>query len=375
MSAGNPVTNAAPSVAGTADSRTTWPRTLAAFAIVLAGSVLLGGWLTSSSLVWLGWLAIGAAAGLVAGRARAIWVVPVATVLVYPIAIVFGRTAQFDRPMMLEMWALLVLIGGMVTAAGFAVGVIAAVRRLGWITGVAMVVGLLGVGVWVGVSSVIGSDEMVLAPSAWDHCDNPMSMYGWEYEAINYDPADDARIAAGPGGTEDCKSQGEPAGTDVVTDDGIGIDGWYIPAGNGADATAPTFIVAPGWKSNKSEVLKYAPFFHDRYNLVILDLRNQGRSGGDMTTWGVREKLDVKAMVDWLERTKHPTWIGATGNSMGAATVLAAAADDERIRALVLDSMHADVTNTFADSIANERHLPASAHGVGDPRHVVRAIR
>jgi pimeloyl-ACP methyl ester carboxylesterase len=149
-----------------------------------------------------------------------------------------------------------------------------------------------------------------------------------------------------------------PAGTDVVTDDGISIDGWYIPAANGADASAPTFIVAPGWKSNKSEVLKYAPFFHDRYNLVILDLRNQGRSGGDVTTWGVREKLDIKAMVDWLERTKNPAWIGATGNSMGAATVLAAAADDERIRALVLDSMHADVTNTFADGIANERHLP-----------------
>jgi pimeloyl-ACP methyl ester carboxylesterase len=343
-----------PRIAARAES---W-RTPAALGLVVVGVAVLDGWLTASSLVWLGWLAIGAAAGLVARRARTIWVIPIATLLAFPVAMLAGRTAQFDRPMMLELWAVLVVVGGMVAATGFALGVIASVRRVGWITGVAIAVGLLGLAAWVGVSATIGSDEMVLAPSVWNNCDNPGSKYGWAYEAINYDPADDARIASGPGGIANCVSQGMAAGSEVVTKDGTAIDGWYIPAGNGADAAAPTIIVAPGWKSNKSEVLKYAPFFHDRFNLVLLDLRNQGRSGGDMTTWGVLEKQDITAMVDWLERTKKPTWIGATGNSMGAATVLAAAVDDPRIQALILDSMHADVTNTFADGIANERHLP-----------------
>ena len=78
-----------------------------------------------------------------------------------------------------------------------------------------------------------------------------------------------------------------------------------------------------------------------------------------MTTWGVREQLDVRAIVDWLEREKHPSWIGGMGNSMGAATVTTAAASDPRIRALVLDSMHGSVEATFGDTIANERRLPS----------------
>jgi pimeloyl-ACP methyl ester carboxylesterase len=185
-----------------------------------------------------------------------------------------------------------------------------------------------------------------------------MARFGWAYEAVNYDIADDARLAAGNPTMQDCPSQGAQAGSEVVTSDGVPIAAFYVPAANGADPTAPTIVIAPGWKSNKSEILKYAPFFHERFNLVLVDLRNGGRSGGDTTTWGVREQLDIRAIVDWLEREKHPAWIGGMGNSMGAATMTAAAANDERIRALILDSMHASIVATFGDGIANERNLP-----------------
>ena len=43
---------------------------------------------------------------------------------------------------------------------------------------------------------------------------------------------------------------------------------------------------------------------------------------------------------------------------MGAATMTTAAANDQRISALILDSMHASIFTTFADGIANERRLP-----------------
>jgi pimeloyl-ACP methyl ester carboxylesterase len=356
MSADNPVP-VQEAAAGPGTSRSGLWRMLAAFAVLLAGSVVLDGWLTSSTLVWLAWLVVGAIAGYVAGRASAVWLVPVATLLVYPLAMAFGRTVRPAQPEPM-FWAVLVIVGGMVMAGGFGIGSMIAERRARWISGIAVAVAVLGFVVWVGFSGYMGSDEMIRA-RGWNRCDTPMSMYGWTYEAINYDIADDARLAGEPGGLAKCTSQGETAGSDVVTDDGIPIAGWYIPAGNGAGPTAPTIIAAPGWKSNKSEIVqKYAPFFHDRFNLLLLDLRNQGRSGGDTTTWGHREKLDIKAMVDWLERTKQPTWIGAQGNSMGASTVLAAAVDDQRIRALVLDSMHADVTDTFTDGVANERNLP-----------------
>jgi pimeloyl-ACP methyl ester carboxylesterase len=201
---------------------------------------------------------------------------------------------------------------------------------------------------------------MVNPPSTskWPGCDDPGSTHHWDYEAISYDKADDARLAADNPDRQHCKPQDATTGSEVVTSDGIPIAGWYIPAANGVGPNGPTLIIAPGWKSNKSEMLKYAPPLHDRFNLLLVDLRNGGRSGKTLTTFGYREALDVRAMVDWLERTKHPAWIGAMGNSMGAATVLNEAVGDQRIRAVILDSMHGSVTTTLGDGLEAEQHLP-----------------
>lgn len=328
------------------------------FGIALVGMAVLAGWATPSSAVWLAWLAVGAIGGLAAGSARATVLVALATVLVYPICLLLGRAASPVPQPDAMVWAVLVLVGGLVTAAGFAIGAAIAERHAGRILVAAVAVGVLGVIGWGAYSGYVGSNEVLNAPAAWKHCDTPASKFGWSYEAINYDAADDARLASEPGGLADCQSQGSKAGTDVVTSDGVGIAGWYIPAGNGATSTAPTILISPGWKSNKTEVLKYAPYFHDRFNLVLLDLRNQGRSGGTTTTFGFNERLDVKAMIDWLERTKQPAWIGAMGNSMGADTVLGEAAGDPRVKALILDSMHATMVDTFTDAVGNERKLP-----------------
>ena len=157
----------------------------------------------------------------------------------------------------------------------------------------------------------------------------------------------------------DCRSQGAVAGSEVVTTDGVPIAGWYIPSASGLGPTGPTVIVAHGWKSNKSEALKYAVPFHDAYNVVLVDLRNGGRSGAADTTWGLHEQLDVRAMIDWLERTKHPSWIAAMGNSMGGATVLAEAVNDPRVRALILDSMHASALVSIGNGAEVENGLPS----------------
>jgi pimeloyl-ACP methyl ester carboxylesterase len=343
-------------------------RHLAAFAILLGGLLWIAGWLTAWSACWLLWLGVGALSALVAETRRGIALVALATLSVYAAASLLGlERATFEW----MNWAVLTLVGGMVTGAGYALTIAvvsrfmpaerrqAADRGGRAFVGGAVALGLLGVVGWSGYSGYVGSNEVLRANPEWAGCDNPMTRFGWAYEAVNYDPADDVRLAAtNPDPKKSCSSQGTPAGTEIVTSDGIPIAAFYIPAGNGAGSTAPTFVISPGWKSNKSEILKYAPFFHERFNLVLVDLRNGGRSGGDTTTWGVREQLDVRAIVDWLEREKGPAWIGGMGNSMGAATMTTAAANDQRIRALILDSMHASIFTTFGDGIANERRLP-----------------
>src|SRR5206468_1873130 len=133
-----------------------------------------------------------------------------------------------------------------------------------------------------------------------------LGVYGWAYEAINYPMADDARIRADNRDMTDCASQGVKAGDEVVTSDGIHVAGWYIPAADGASATAATIVLVHGYGQNKTGILHYAPGLHQRFNLVAFDERNGGRSTGSQTTLGVLEQKDVRAMIDWVERVKHP---------------------------------------------------------------------
>jgi pimeloyl-ACP methyl ester carboxylesterase len=203
-----------------------------------------------------------------------------------------------------------------------------------------------------------GGDYLVNAASTAG-CQTPADQYGWSYEAINYDIADDSTLAERNDDLTACTDQGAKAGDEVVTDDGVRIAGWYIPAANGAGPTAPTIVLVHGFRTNKSGILHYAEGLHDEYNVVAFDLRNAGRSTGDRTTAGVLEQRDLRAVIDWLERTKHPDKIGLLGNSLGAATALAETVGDDRVDALVLDSMHTRLRYQIEARVQQEYHHPA----------------
>ena len=98
---------------------------------------------------------------------------------------------------------------------------------------------------------------------------------------------------------------------------------------------------------NKSSMLATAALLHDRYNLVLFDFRNHGQSQDAPTTIGLLERLDVRAVVDWLEERKQPRSIGMLGVSMGGAAAINEAAADERVDALALDSTHATLANAL----------------------------
>ena len=200
-----------------------------------------------------------------------------------------------------------------------------------------------------------GSRQLVTAPATGD-CRTPEDQFGWAYEAINYDASDDAELHARNDDLEDCSYQGTKAGDEVVTGDGIRIAGWYIPAGNGAGPTAATVVLVHGFGANKSGILKYGEGLHDTFNLVVFDMRNEGRSTGAVTTAGVLERQDLRAIVDWVERTKHPTHLGVLGNSLGAATGLAEAVDAPRVEAIALDSMHTRIRYQVEARLAHAGH-------------------
>jgi pimeloyl-ACP methyl ester carboxylesterase len=224
--------------------------------------------------------------------------------------------------------------------------------------GLILAVGLTAGTGYMAYAAVTGGEYLVKAAEVAG-CATPGDQYGWAYEAINYDIADDATLEERNADLAACTDQGAKSGQEVVTDDGVRIGGWYIPAANGAGPTAPTVVLVPGFRANKSGILHYGVGLHDEYNLVAFDLRNSGRSTGDRTSAGVLEQRDLRAIIDWLERTKHPEHIGVLGNSLGAATALAEAVGDDRVEALVLDSMHTRLRYQVEARVEQEFHHPA----------------
>jgi pimeloyl-ACP methyl ester carboxylesterase len=203
-----------------------------------------------------------------------------------------------------------------------------------------VVLALVAGAAYTGYVGYEGSRQLVEASTDAGECRTPDLQFGWTYEAINYDIADDAALKERNADMTRCTDQGAKAGDAVVTDDGIHIAGWYIPAADGSGPTAPTVVLVHGFNNSKANILAYGEGLHDHFNLVAFDMRNRGRSTGTQTTAGVLEQKDLRAIIDWVEREKHPVHLGVLGNSLGAATAMAEARDDPRVEALALDSMH-----------------------------------
>ncbi|HEX2193588.1 MAG TPA: alpha/beta hydrolase [Candidatus Limnocylindria bacterium] len=216
---------------------------------------------------------------------------------------------------------------------------------LRWLTFAILAV-LVAALTYVAYAGFVGSAQAVDPPNRSRDCRTPRIAFGWEYEAINYDQSADARLEDLEDPTQ-CEVEPERAGDEVVTPDGVGLAGWYIPAGNGPGPAAPTIVLAHGHATNKSEMLSRAEVLHRTYNLLLFDFRGHGQSQDAPSTVGLREQEDLRTMIDWLETTKQPRTIGVLGVSMGSAAAINEAAGDQRVRALVMDSTHATLASAI----------------------------
>lgn len=197
-----------------------------------------------------------------------------------------------------------------------------------------------------------GSDQLVHPPSPNTDCRTP-AVLGWEYESINYPRAADDELLADEVDPARCSSPGAVPGDEVVASDGIRIAGWWIPAAAEIGPAGPTVVIVHGYGDNKSGMLPYARFLHDRYNLVLFDLRNSGQSTGELTTQGSAEQRDLAAVLDWLVRTKAPRQMAVFGQSMGGHTAINLVARDPRVAALILDSTHDRLATAMSARIGN----------------------
>ena len=84
------------------------------------------------------------------------------------------------------------------------------------------------------------------------------------------------------------------------------------------------------------------------WDVVLMDLRGHGASGGEYTTWGVREKQDVKKVIDVVLGTEAVSEkVYACGSSMGGSVAIQYAAIDPRCQGVVAVSPPAGALGVF----------------------------
>ncbi len=118
--------------------------------------------------------------------------------------------------------------------------------------------------------------------------------------------------------------------------DGIPLIGWSIPA---ATSNGLTVIVAHGYKNNRLQdnvpVMSLIEKLSSKgYNFYMFDFRNSGESGGDQTTVGEYEQLDLLAAIRYVKEHRSDK-IVLLGYSMGAATSLLAATQSPDVAAVI----------------------------------------
>jgi alpha-beta hydrolase superfamily lysophospholipase len=118
--------------------------------------------------------------------------------------------------------------------------------------------------------------------------------------------------------------------------DGAELRGWKVhPEKSNGDWV----ILFHGIADNRTGDSGHAEFLlRHGYSVVMMDSRAQGESGGDIETYGWKERYDTVAITDALCASEQVRHLYALGVSLGAAIALQSAAVEQRIEAVAAEA-------------------------------------
>lgn len=131
------------------------------------------------------------------------------------------------------------------------------------------------------------------------------------------------------------------------TADHVQLKGWFIPNPSAKSA----IIVCHGYPFDKGNLLPLAKFLHADHHLFLFDFRAMGESGGQLSTVGFLERLDLAAALDYLF-SRSICQIGVLGYSLGGGVALFTARN-EKIQSIVADSPFSSMNQQMDDMLKN----------------------
>lgn len=124
---------------------------------------------------------------------------------------------------------------------------------------------------------------------------------------------------------------------------------WWLPAIEPSNRTA---ILLHGYADAKVGSIAWAPLLLSMgVNVLAIDLRAHGESGGTMTTAGYFERHDLDAAINQLkaQRPRETERLILYGISLGGPVAIATANLRSDIAAVVMDSPYADYVESLDD--------------------------
>jgi fermentation-respiration switch protein FrsA (DUF1100 family) len=144
---------------------------------------------------------------------------------------------------------------------------------------------------------------------------------------------------------------------ELVTADGIAFGAWYFRQ----PGSPQTVIVSGGHKGQRQGALGISvALWRKGFNVILYSYR--GMSGSDRApiTFGIKEVLELQAVIAFARKRIPQARIGLLGYSMGAVVTLLGAAGEPGVEALVLDSPFSDLRTLLIENVRTGVKLPGA---------------
>src|SRR6202158_1093064 len=144
---------------------------------------------------------------------------------------------------------------------------------------------------------------------------------------------------------------------ELVTADRVNFGAWLFRQ----PGSPPTGIVSGGHKGQRQNSLGIsAALWRKGFNVILYSYRGMPGSDRAPITLGIKEVLELQAVISFARKRIPNARIGLLCYSMGAAVSLLGAAGEPGVQALVLDSPFSDLRALLIENVRSASKLPGS---------------
>ncbi|MEP6753319.1 MAG: alpha/beta fold hydrolase [Candidatus Dormiibacterota bacterium] len=151
--------------------------------------------------------------------------------------------------------------------------------------------------------------------------------------------------------------QADSEEVELVTADGVSFGAWHLRQ----PGSPQTVIVSGGHKGQRTNLLGIsAALWRKGFNVILYSYRGMPGSDRAPITFGIKEVLELQAVIAFGRKRIPNARIGLLGYSMGAVVSLLGAAGEPGVEALVLDSPFSDLRALIAENLRHAIKLPGA---------------